>query len=272
MRLMLLSAVVFGLVGCGGGETLGGHTIGGSGRSVTGAGSSGGSTRGSTSGSSGSTSGTSGSIGSTGSTGAGSTGSTGTTAAGTGTSTGGTCPTNMPNILNGQTQSSGPCTGELGSCPTGFTCVNHLCQLNGVQGGVQVTLSFDDAEDLDLHVVEPSGCEIFYANRGPGPTGNGGGCSVGWLDRDSNAGCQAGAMDGINVENVIYPTSLPAPSGTYRVLLDYWAACDAKPSSNYGIQVRANGQLFTYCGTVPATAADRGGSNSGRLITTFTLP
>ena len=46
-------------------------------------------------------------------------------------------------------------------------------------GDVQVTLSWDTDSDVDLHVVDPSGEEIFYGNRES--------ASGGMLDLDSNA-------------------------------------------------------------------------------------
>ncbi|HEY8526398.1 MAG TPA: DUF6777 domain-containing protein [Acidimicrobiales bacterium] len=73
-------------------------------------------------------------------------------------------------------------------------------------GNVQVTLQWGSNADLDLHVTEPDGNEIYFANRGPSSTG-------GRLDKDSNVGCQ---LNG-SVENVFWPESADPPRGQYTV-------------------------------------------------------
>jgi hypothetical protein len=75
-------------------------------------------------------------------------------------------------------------------------------------GDVQVTLEWASDADLDLHVIEPDGTEIWYEEPGPSSTG-------GALDVDSNVEC---VNDG-GVENVYWPAS-GAPSGTYTVRVE----------------------------------------------------
>lgn len=58
-------------------------------------------------------------------------------------------------------------------------------------GDVQVTLSWNADSDVDLHVVDPSGEEIYWSNRRS--------ASGGQLDLDSNAAC---AIDGVRNENI----------------------------------------------------------------------
>jgi hypothetical protein len=53
--------------------------------------------------------------------------------------------------------------------------------LNLGTGDVQVTLLWADGNDLDLHVIDPSGAEIYFTNA-QSPTG-------GTLDHDDTAGC-----------------------------------------------------------------------------------
>jgi hypothetical protein len=72
-------------------------------------------------------------------------------------------------------------------------------------GDVQITLRWESSADLDLHVTEPDGTEIYYADKGPTSTG-------GRLDVDSNVGCQE---DG-SVENVFWPSGR-MPRGEYTV-------------------------------------------------------
>ena len=239
--------------------------------SVTGATSGTGSTTGATSTGTGSnTTGTTGS--GTSATNGGST--TGATA--TGTTTGGTCPNNMPNLVTGQGgRGVGACNTNPGSpaCPKGYTCNNGQCSLNS-SSTLQVTLSFDDIEDFDLHLMEPLSdggyCEIFYGNPGNNPDagsicqfapmfctdggfhlpGSGNACPSGWLDRDTNAACGSsggsggsggGQPDGVNVENILFANNQPAPSGTYYVLVDYWQNCDDVTCSDGQDQNACNG-------------------------------
>ena len=72
-------------------------------------------------------------------------------------------------------------------------------------GDVQVTLRWESNADVDLHVFEPDGSEIYFAEPGPTSTG-------GQLDVDSNVGCEQEA----SVENAFWPTG-GAPTGDYRI-------------------------------------------------------
>ncbi|HEY8527523.1 MAG TPA: hypothetical protein VIL48_21345 [Acidimicrobiales bacterium] len=72
-------------------------------------------------------------------------------------------------------------------------------------GDVQITLRWESDADLDLHVTEPNGTEIWYADKGPTATG-------GQLDVDSNVSCRENG----SVENVFWPTGR-MPLGEYTV-------------------------------------------------------
>ena len=157
-------------------------------------------------------------------------------------------------------------------CDPGFHCDQGQCLLNGGGGPIQVTLRWSAPEDLDLHVVEPGGrCEIFYGNTNradfPSP-----GC-VGSLDLDSNPGC---TIDNIDIENVIYPAGVTPPSGSYKVLVDYYASCpNAGPIPDpvpYQVVIRAHGVESGFCGQFLPSDADNGSAGSGVLITTFNYP
>jgi hypothetical protein len=71
-------------------------------------------------------------------------------------------------------------------------------------GEMQLTLQWDSSADLDLHVTEPDGTELYWQSPGPSTSG-------GKLDVDSNVGCDP---DG-SVENV-YWSGAP-PSGDFTV-------------------------------------------------------
>jgi hypothetical protein len=157
------------------------------------------------------------------------------------------------------------------SCADGFHCEAGQCVLNGGSGPVQVTLRWDQPEDLDLHVVEPlpsgGSCEIWYDDSN-NPKGTSSCGARGSLDLDSNAGC---SIDDVDIENVIYPQG-SAPLGTYTVRVDYYANCFATSPVPFEVTVRANGVTNTYCGSFLPSDADSGGSGAGVLVTTFHVP
>ena len=100
-------------------------------------------------------------------------------------------------------------------------------------GLLQISLSFDNEKDVDLHVVEPSGGHIYFGNR---RSENGG-----YLDIDSNAGC---SIDGINNENVFYSEDARIEIGEYKVYALMFRNCDPSIATNYSISVFFNGQLI----------------------------
>lgn len=122
-------------------------------------------------------------------------------------------------------------------------------------GELQITLSWDAPSDLDLHVVEPSGEEIYWNNR-TSATG-------GTLNLDSNATC---VIDNVRAENVVWVTAPPA--GTYTVRVDMWANC-ATAATNYVLRVNNGATSTTYTGTLTGPG-DEGGRGSGVTVATFT--
>jgi hypothetical protein len=122
-------------------------------------------------------------------------------------------------------------------------------------GDVQVTLSWSTDSDVDIHVIDPRGEEIYYANPAS--------ASGGELDLDSNAGCQ---IDRIRNENITWPIGR-APRGQYTVRVDYWSSCGVT-QSDYTVRINNGGAVQIFTGTFTG-AGDQGGRGSGRLITTF---
>lgn len=157
------------------------------------------------------------------------------------------------------------------SCGQGFHCSQGTCILNGDDGLVQVTLRWDQPEDLDLHLVEPQargpGCEIWYGDRG-GASGSTCG-AIGWLDLDSNAGC---GIDNVDTENIIYAPGVSPPSGTYLVRVDYFENCTAMTAIPFEVTVRVGHSTSSFCGTFRPSDADFGGTGSGMTITSFVVP
>ncbi|MBV8980331.1 MAG: hypothetical protein JO086_05470 [Acidimicrobiia bacterium] len=116
--------------------------------------------------------------------------------------------------------------------------------LNLGTGDVQITLVWADGNDLDLHVIDPSGTEIYFSNP-KSPTG-------GTLDHDDTAGC---ANTGAHVENVFWPAG-GAPPGRYRVFVKNYSSCGAP--SRYSLKATAkNNVAISSSGTVGAHEGDQ---------------
>jgi hypothetical protein len=116
-------------------------------------------------------------------------------------------------------------------------------------GDVQVSVSWSGASDVDLHVYDPNGEEVYYGHRQ--------GASGGTLDLDSNPACQ---LDNVNNENIVWPTDV-APHGTYTVHVAYYDDCNAA-ESDYVLTVQAKGQnpqIFTgsFVGVHGVSTPDR---------------
>ena len=121
-------------------------------------------------------------------------------------------------------------------------------------GDVQVTLSWDVDSDVDLHVVEPNGEELYYGRPRS--------ASGGELDLDSNAGCD---IDHVRNENVTWPIGR-APRGTYSVRVDYWDSCGV-PRTNFTVRINS-GTVQIVSGFFTGLG-DHGGLGSGRIVATF---
>ena len=114
--------------------------------------------------------------------------------------------------------------GALGAYGTQNIRVTHVGT-----GDVQVSVSWSGASDVDLHVFDPSGEEVYYSNLTA--------ASGGTLDLDSNPACN---IDNINNENIVWPVG-QAPHGTYRVVVHYYDDCGV-PESDYVVTVQMAGQ------------------------------
>jgi hypothetical protein len=110
------------------------------------------------------------------------------------------------------------------------TCGGNI-DLGG--GDMQITLTWTSSADIDLHVTEPDGNEIYYGNRGPSANG-------GSLDVDSNVGCSPNG----SVENVFW--SSPPPSGEYTIEVNGFSVGEGAGADcgggDYELTIRVDGQ------------------------------
>jgi hypothetical protein len=113
-------------------------------------------------------------------------------------------------------------------------------EVPGGTGDVRITLVWSAEVDLDLHVLDPCGDEIYYAsdsslcNDSPGE-----------LDVDNTSGGPG------SVENVFWPAN-GAPTGTYEYWVECFSGCDSQPA-NYTISQTVQGQRTSFSGTLVMT-------------------
>ena len=120
---------------------------------------------------------------------------------------------------------------------------------------VQVTVSWDTDADLDLHVADPNGDEVY---EGTWVIESGG-----ELDVESGDFCSGPP---IRNEHVAWTGGTPPP-GLYEVRVTHDDNCDAE-ETNYVVSVYNHGTVTTFTGTFsgPGVSSDRG---TGTLITRF---
>ena len=131
-------------------------------------------------------------------------------------------------------------------------------QIAGVGGGdVQITVSWDTDADLDLHVLDPNGDEIYFNQ----PAVDSGGV----LDLDS----LCGPRSFIRNEHVGWSQGSP-PAGKYEVRVNHWENCGAA-ETNYTVSIYNYGRTSTFSGRFTGPG-DEGGRGDGRVIEVFEVP
>ena len=98
-------------------------------------------------------------------------------------------------------------------------------------GAIQVTLSWNGDNDMDLHVVDTGGFDVHWTQT-QAPSG-------GFLDRDDVPHCEEGAQF---VENVFWSRGT-APPGDYVAFVQNFRACPDRPAQSFILEVRIDGEL-----------------------------
>lgn len=109
----------------------------------------------------------------------------------------------------------------------------------GKSGSVQVSLAWDDYNDLDLHLFCPSGERIYFNNRNSECGGE--------LDVDMNVK----PVSKTPVENVVWTTA--PPKGTYKVGVHFYKhhrKRKTKKLCKFRIRVSLYGKIQEYSGTI----------------------
>jgi len=108
-------------------------------------------------------------------------------------------------------------------------------------GDIQVTLTWNFTNDLDLWVTDPAGEVIYYHH----PTS----LSEGLLDYDANADCLQ--ISPQPVENIFWPPG-KAPKGHYRVEVQYYKQCESLAHTGYQVRMLVDGAVTEFSGTIQA--------------------
>ena len=110
--------------------------------------------------------------------------------------------------------------------------IDEGCGYSG--GNIQITAAWQTASDIDLHVVDPTGAEVFYGARNS--------ASGGVLDHDANAACRIAPP---TVENVYWNSPQP-PSGAYQIRLVAYDMCGV-PNTPTTLSISVGGRVIgTY--------------------------
>jgi hypothetical protein len=124
---------------------------------------------------------------------------------------------------------------------------------------LSIALVWASATDLDLHVVEPDGAEI-WSDAPQSPSG-------GVLDLDSNSQC---VIDGHDREVVRFAAP---PAGHYQVRVDTFSLCGL-PSADWRVEAILDGVLVGAAAgqSVEADSFGRHQRGSGREVLGFDVP
>jgi uncharacterized protein YfaP (DUF2135 family) len=106
--------------------------------------------------------------------------------------------------------------------------------LGGATGEVVVTLVWETKDDLDLHLIEPSGEEIYYKHKRSRQGGT--------LDLDKNA--EQTVLVTNPIENIYY-ASMPG-AGKYRIEVVYYKKNTSVTSIPYTVALNINGKTELF--------------------------
>jgi hypothetical protein len=105
------------------------------------------------------------------------------------------------------------------------------------EGELRCSLEWYNYDDLDLHLIEPSGYEISFRGKMSSYT-------KGKLDVDMNAG---GGSTRTPVENIIHPFGAPNIEGSYELFVHQY---EKRENQDIGFRVEIecqnNGEVFTF--------------------------
>lgn len=136
--------------------------------------------------------------------------------------------------------------GELCStdnaCSQGLTCTAGEC-IN--DGAFRITLIWDEAVDLDLHVRTPLDEELYYRHRN--------GRQGGEFQKDGCISGECDAAGGSLMESVVWPSIPEGDSSNGNRMYEFWAVnYDGTTSASVRFEVAIGDRVETFSGQVAA--------------------
>ena len=99
-------------------------------------------------------------------------------------------------------------------------------------GDLVVSLLWQSVVDLDLHVIDPRGEEIYFENPRS--------LTGGLLEYEANASCLTATTEPL--ESIFWKADT-APSGDYQVIVDYYGTCGDEALQEFLVGVWIGGEL-----------------------------
>ena len=106
---------------------------------------------------------------------------------------------------------------------------DRLAAAGAKKGAIEVALSWENTNDLDLHVIDPDGARVWFRNK-ISPSG-------GELDVDRNVGCVRPTNQ--PVEHIVWTRQSP-PRGTYQVCVHHYANCEDPGPTEFRLEIRVD--------------------------------
>ena len=130
---------------------------------------------------------------------------------------------------------------------------DRLLAAGAKTGDVQISLAWNNGNDLDLHVETPGNEKIWYNQRHSSCGGE--------LDIDMNAGGPASQRP---VENVYWPTG-ESPTGKFRVLVHHYANHGGRDPTRFQVTIKVKGKSESFSGSLRS-------GDAPKMVHEFTFP
>jgi hypothetical protein len=135
----------------------------------------------------------------------------------------------------------GPKSRDAGNALSETVLDDQLIEAQAGSGEITASMLWSTADDLDLHIITPSGDEIYYNN----PSAGGG-----TLDVDRQA--SADNIVASPIENIYF--SAPV-TGTYKVFIYNYCDRTEGGASDYLVRITVGGNSQTFNGTIDGTGS-----------------